>query len=140
MIRNLALGVLLVLAACTTSTSDTSGRSDIGSEVALRVAFWDYTRNGVVEQPRIELRGGSDPWLPETGRYFNKRRFSGLKPGTTETFEFFPFGNAQLVMRVDVPITDELCPSSCVADTLNFGIWDDHIGIWGVVPTRIVRR
>jgi hypothetical protein len=132
----MTFGVMLALSACTTHANDTSADSG----VALRVVFWDYTENGVSEQPRIALRGGEDSWLPEMERRFNKHTFSGLEVGTTQTFMFDPFGNEELVIPVDVPITDEFCPSSCVPYTLNFGVWDAYVRVWGVVEPRDVAR
>lgn len=129
-------GVMLVLAACTTNVTDTS----TSSGVALRVVFWDYTESGITAQPKIELRDGADSWLPEMERRFNKHTFTGLELGTTQTFMFDPFGNDEMVIPVDVPITEALCPSSCVPDTLNFGIWDDHVRVWGLVDSREVAR
>lgn len=129
-------GAMLVLAACTTNTTD----SPTSSGVALRVVFWDYTENGISEQPRIELSDSTDTWLPEMERRFDKHTFTGLKLGTTQTFVFDAFGDDALVIPVDVPITDALCPSGCVPYTLNFGIWDGYVRAWGLVESRDVAR
>jgi hypothetical protein len=141
--RYSALGAVLVLAACTSSATDTPASSG----VTLRVAFWDYTDNGITEQPKVGRRGAEDSWLPEIGRRLDGHAFSGLESGTTETFrfvpfgsDFVPFGSDPLEISVDVPITDALCPSGCVPDTLNFGIWDDYVAVWGVVESRVVDR
>lgn len=137
--RRMMVGVMtmLVLAACSSRDATDTSTSSV---VALRVVFWDYTENGITEQPRIELRGGVDSWLPEMERRFDRHTFTGLKLETTQTFMFDPFGNDQLLIPVDVPITDALCPSGCVPNTLNFGIWDDRIRVWGLVESRDVAR
>ena len=133
--KNLMFGMMLVLAACTTNATDTF----TSPGVALRVAFWDYTEDGISERPEIRLRGG-DSWLPEMGHRFDEHTFSGLKLGTTETFIFDPFANDPLEIPVDFPITDQLCPSGCVSDTLHFEIRDDRISVWGVVESSFVYR
>jgi hypothetical protein len=133
--RILILGLILVLAACTTNATETP----TSSGVTLRVAVWDYTLDGMTEQPEVKLLG-RDSWFPEIGGRLHRREYPDLPLGTTQTFVFDPLGINQFQISVELPITDALCRAGCNSDTVNLGIWDDRIAVWGPFEQQIVDR
>ncbi len=97
---------------------------------ALRVGVWDSTEKTATPRPEVWLRGAGS-WFPDIEYGSDARNFEGHEVGTTIEIFFYPLGRDEPEIKVEVPITEDLCPQGCVRDMVSLEIYDDRFEIWG---------